>query len=77
MEKNIIFDPLIILYRQNDELMCNIVISDSAFTYRHYGIAICDVVRHVAQAFHVSEDAVWEWVEKERFHPTTSIRHVN
>jgi hypothetical protein len=38
-----------------------------------YGLLIADLVRHVARAFKVGEDAVWEWVDKERGHPTTPI----
>lgn len=38
-----------------------------------YGLLICDLVRHVAAAFKVDEDDVWEWVEKERRKPTTAL----
>jgi hypothetical protein len=34
---------------------------------------ICDIVRHVARAFDVDEDAVWDWINRERFNPTTTI----
>jgi hypothetical protein len=32
---------------------------------------IADIVRHVANAFKVSENDVWEWVDKERYHQTS------
>ena len=39
----------------------------------HFGLVICDIARHVAAAFNVHEDEVWEWVDKERAHHTTDI----
>ena len=42
-------------------------------TYEHFGLAICDIARHVAKAFNVDEDDIWTWVMRERFNPTTSI----
>ena len=42
-------------------------------THETYGLLIADLVRHVARAFKVGEEAVWEWVDKERGHPTTPI----
>lgn len=43
------------------------------YDYRAFGLLICDIVRHVANALKVNEDAVWEWVDKERACPTTPI----
>lgn len=43
-------------------------------TYKGYGLLACDLVRHISAAFKVSEDDVWEWVDKERNSPTTDIR---
>jgi hypothetical protein len=37
---------------------------------------IADIVRHIARAFKVREDEVWEWVDKERHHPTTVVADV-
>jgi hypothetical protein len=36
-------------------------------------LLVCDLVRHVARAFKIEENDVWEWVDKERRNPTTEI----
>ena len=36
-------------------------------------LMIADIVHHVARAFKVDEDEVWEWMDKERRHPTTTF----
>jgi hypothetical protein len=41
--------------------------------YQQYGILIADLVRHVANAFKIHENDVWEWVEKERYHQTAPV----
>jgi hypothetical protein len=57
---------------EDDDMRCYIwQVGD--FTHEHYGLAICDVVRHVAIAYGVSEDAVWKWVDMERHQPTTKL----
>lgn len=43
------------------------------YQYPHYGLIICDLVRHVAKAFGVNEEFVWSWVERERRNPTTDL----
>jgi hypothetical protein len=66
-------DPLVVMFRQDDgELVCHIHPAEG-IDHRHYGIAICDLVRHVARAFRVKEAEVWEWVDKERRRPTSEI----
>ncbi len=45
-------------------------------SYQQYGILIADVVRHVANAFKIHEDGVWEWVDKERYHQTSPVVEV-
>jgi hypothetical protein len=39
----------------------------------HYGLVICDLVRHVAAALKCDEDDIFEWLEKERDNPTSKI----
>jgi hypothetical protein len=39
--------------------------------YEEFAMLICDVVRHVVAGFRVTEDGVFEWIEKERKKPTT------
>jgi hypothetical protein len=65
-------DPLVIMFQQDGKLICHIHPADG-IDHRHYGLVICDLVRHVARAFHVGEDEVWKWVDKERRRPTTDI----
>ena len=42
-------------------------------SYEGYGLLVCDLVRHVANAYNVDEEDVWELVDKERRKPTTDI----
>lgn len=44
--------------------------------YQQYGILIADLVRHVAKAFKVHENDVWEWVDKERDQPTSPVTEI-
>ena len=39
--------------------------------HSHFGIAIADVIRHVAQAYDVDEADVLQWVHEEMDDPTT------
>jgi hypothetical protein len=66
-------DPLIIVYPQDGGLVARLH-PRKTDNYQGYALMIADLVRHVALAFRVDEDDVWEWVEKERFQPTTKIR---
>jgi hypothetical protein len=68
-------DPLVIMFEgSGGEVICHIHPSKRANSHENYGLIICDLVRHVARAFKVGEDDVWEWVDKERHHPTTDIK---
>jgi hypothetical protein len=66
-------NPLVIMFEHEGQIVCHIHPSDNANSHEHYGLIICDLVRHVARAFKVEEDDVWEWVEKERHNPTTDL----
>jgi hypothetical protein len=69
-EENCVFvaKPLVIIYQDNDKkVICAIHPGD--WNYQCYGLLISDLVQHVANAFHVREHDVWEWVDKERFNP--------
>jgi hypothetical protein len=67
--------PLVIMFEDPDGgIVCRIHQSPKTNSHKHYGLLVCDLVRHVARAFEVEEDDVWEWVDKERRHPTTDIR---
>jgi len=66
--------PLVIMYEDRDGgILCRIHKSANVSSHEHYGLLICDLVRHVARAFKVDEDDVWEWVDKERSNPTTEV----
>jgi hypothetical protein len=66
--------PLVIMFEASGgEVVCHIHPSKTASSHRHYGLLICDLVRHVSRAFKVAEDDFWEWVDKERHRPTTEI----
>jgi hypothetical protein len=64
--------PLVIIYEDADGNVFRIYPSEEVKSHKHYGILICDLVRHVAKAFDVEEDDVWEWVDKERRNPTAT-----
>jgi len=69
----IIEKPLVIMFEdESNKVTCHIHPAEG-MGHEAYGLIICDLVRHVARAFKVDEDDVWEWVMKERHHPTTKI----
>jgi hypothetical protein len=70
-----IADPLVIMYpdpHDAEKVICRLHPQGDE-GYQHYGLLVCDLVRHVAKFYRVDEDAVWEWVDKERLHPTTEV----
>ena len=66
--------PLIIVFENDGMIQTHLYPGERGF--EQYGILIADVVRHVANAFKVSENDVWEWVEKERDRPTSPITEI-
>jgi hypothetical protein len=67
-------NPLVIVYEQDGvEGMTCVLHPPKDYDHRMYGLVICDIVRHVANAFNVHENDVWEWVDRERENPTTKI----
>jgi hypothetical protein len=70
----VIEKPLVIMFEADGGIVCHIHPSKKASSHEHYGLLICDLVRHVAGAFKVDEDDVWEWVDKERKSPTTEVK---
>jgi len=71
-EPFVIENPLVIMFKQDDKVTCHIHPSKD-MTYEMYGMAVCDLVRHVAKAFKVPENDVWKWVDIERKTNTTEI----
>lgn len=67
-------NPLLIMYRTPGDTGVRTAIHPTPTDrYEYYGLWICDIVRHVARAYKVSERDVWKWVDKERKNPTTDI----
>lgn len=64
-------DPYIIVFQNDDYVQTRLY--PGSWGYKEYGILIADLVRHVANAFHVDEAEVWEWVDKERDKPTSPV----
>jgi len=73
-----IVDPLVLMFHDDTgtKVICHIH-PPPGTDYRGFGLLICDLTRHVAKAFGVEEDEVWEWVEKERRNPTTNLTRVS
>lgn len=71
----IVKQPLVMIFQEPDgEIITHIWPNENANSHEAYGLIIYDLVRHVANAFKVSEDDVWEWVKKERHKHTTEIK---
>jgi hypothetical protein len=68
--------PLMISYEQEDGVYWRIY-PPKGYTHEHYGIMVCDLVRHIANAFDVHEDDVWHWVDKERRSPTSPVTMIS
>lgn len=67
-------NPLVIMFQAPDgNLICHLH-PPKDYTHAHYGLAVCDLVRHIAKAFKIGEDEVWKWVDQERDHPTTDVK---
>ncbi len=43
----------------------------------HFGIALADCARHVAKAFDVDEEVVFDWIERERLKPSSKLEGGN
>ena len=42
-----------------------------ASAYKHCGIPIAGLVRHVANAFKFQQNNAWEWIDQKRYHQTS------
>jgi hypothetical protein len=67
--------PLAVLFQepQTNNIVCHIHPPEGWGT-SHYGLLVCDFVRHLSRCLGCDEDEIWEWVERERRHPTSEIR---
>ncbi len=66
--------PLIIVFENDGEIQTHLYPGE--LTYKEYAVHIAALVRHVAKAFKVLENDVWEAVDEERDHPTTPVSEV-
>jgi hypothetical protein len=66
--------PLIIVFENDGEIQTHIYPNDMDHT--DYGTLIAVLVRQVANAFKARENEVWEWVDKERYNPTSPPREL-
>ena len=64
--------PLVLMFEKDGDTICHIHPMER-YDYRQYGLLICDLVRQMARAFGVTEEEMWEWVDRERRNPTTEI----
>jgi hypothetical protein len=73
-EQKSVIDPLIIMYTNPaDNKLTTQLHFPEGWGHEHYGLIVCDLVRHIANYFRVEEDAVWEWVDRERHHHTGDV----
>jgi hypothetical protein len=63
--------PLIIVFENDGQVQTHLY--PGAMDHKEYAILIASLVRHVARAFKVPEDEVWECVDEERENPTTPV----
>lgn len=71
----IVKQPYVIMFKPegSEKIITHLYRGPENMGYEGFGLLICDLVRHVAGAFEVDEDDVWEWIEKERLNPTTDL----
>ena len=69
-----ITNPWVVVFEQDGQVQTHLHIEGR--TYEQYGILIADLVRHVANAFKVREEEVWEWADKERSHQTSPATEI-
>jgi len=66
-------NPLVVMFEGPEKkVICRIHVQPG-YTHKMFGLLVCDLVRHIAGAFKVDESDVWEWVDKERYRPTSPI----
>jgi len=68
-----ITDPLVVMFREPGGNVVTHIHRAPDLGHESFGLLVCDLVRHIANAFAVGEADVWNWVDKERRRPTTGI----
>jgi hypothetical protein len=69
-------NPLVIVFQAEGKMFYHIH-PLVGWTHEHYGLLVCELVRHIAQAMNVGEDEIWEWVERDRAKLTSPITQVS
>lgn len=72
-EPTIVEKPLVIIFENAAGQQEIRIHPPFDYQHGHYGLLVCDLVRHIAAMFKVPEDKIWYWVDKERARPTTGI----
>jgi len=65
-------NPIFLMFEQDGKTHCH-VHQPPDWGHEHFGLAIADLIRHVANAYSVSEEDVFEWVKKEMDRPTSKF----
>jgi len=47
------------IFEHDGKIVCHIY--PEGYDHTHYGLLICDLVRHLSRTFKVGEDEIWEW----------------
>jgi len=68
-----ITDPLVVMFREPGGNVVTHIHRQPDLGYEEFGLLVCDLVRHIANAYQVPESDVWEWVDRERHRPTTAV----
>lgn len=68
-ETILIEDPLIVVYRQGEEVTTTIH-HDPDDDYELYAMIAADLIKHIANAFEVDNDDVMDMVKSEFYRPT-------
>lgn len=69
-----IINPWIIIYQpKEDGPIKTILAGKPGASYEEFSIIVCDLIRHIAAGFKVTEADVFNWVRKEFENPTADI----
>ena len=71
-------DPLLVVVVERDANGKTVtqIVGSQELDVPIFGLMLVDILRHGAAALKVPEDAVWQWVDVERNHPTTDLHEV-
>jgi len=72
----IIRNPLVLMLQNDAGKIETRIHPPFDYTHQHYGLLVCDLVRHIAAMYRVPEDKVWYWVERERRNPTDKVKEL-